>query len=132
VAIPLRVLIVDDNAHFLDAARGLLGREGIDVVDVASGGIEAIRRADELGVEVILVDIDLGEESGLDLARALMAGPRRSSRRCVILMSAYPAEEFAELIDQSPAVAFIPKSELSGDAILEIVDRLDGVGPDDS
>jgi CheY-like chemotaxis protein len=122
---PLRMLIVDDNAHFLDAACHLLDREGIVVVAVASTGTDAIRIADAQGVDLILVDIDLGEESGLDLARSLMAGTRGHPRR-VILMSAYPEEEFAELIDESPAVAFIPKSQLSGAAITEIIDRLDG------
>jgi DNA-binding NarL/FixJ family response regulator len=125
VALPLRVLIVDDNAHFLDAARHLLDREGITVVGVASTGAEAIRRADECGVDLVLVDIDLGQESGLDLARSLMAGVNGGQRR-VILMSAYPEEEFAELIDESPAVAFIPKSQLSGSAIAEIVGRRAG------
>jgi CheY-like chemotaxis protein len=122
---PLRVLIVDDNAHYLDAARHLLDREGITVVDVASTGAEAMRRADEQGVDLVLVDIDLGDESGLDLARSLMAGPGGHQRQ-VILMSAYPEEELADLIGESPAVAFIPKSQLSGSAIAEIVGRRAG------
>ena len=67
----LRCLIVDDNASFLDAATNLLEREGLDVVGVASTSDEALRQAEELRPDVVLVDIMLGTESGFDLARRL-------------------------------------------------------------
>jgi DNA-binding NarL/FixJ family response regulator len=66
--VSLRTLIVDDNASFLAAARDLLEREGIAVVGVASTSDEAVRRAAEMRPDVTLVDVYLGEESGLDLA----------------------------------------------------------------
>ena len=44
----LRCLIVDDSPRFLDAARGLLERQGVTVVGVASNGAEALQRAVEL------------------------------------------------------------------------------------
>ena len=116
----LRVLIVDDNAYFLDAARDLLDREGMAVVGVASNGADAMRGADELKADVILVDIDLGGESGIDLTRALTEG-RGDRQQSVILMSAYPEEEFGDLIDESPAIAFLSKSHLSAQAIRDIV-----------
>src|SRR6266508_2050015 len=47
-AMTLRCLIVDDNAHFLEAAQGLLERQGMAVVGVASTGVDALRRAGEL------------------------------------------------------------------------------------
>jgi DNA-binding NarL/FixJ family response regulator len=122
------VLIVDDNAHFLGAARDLLDREGMSVVGVASTSLEALRQAEELRPDVILVDIDLGEESGFDLARGLMDGTPPG--RCdVILISAYPEEDFADLIAASSATAFLPKSELSGSAILELVGAAGPSGP---
>jgi hypothetical protein len=62
----LRLLIVDDNAHFLRAARTLLEREGVRVVAVASTSAEAVRLARELRPDVTLLDIDLGNESGFD------------------------------------------------------------------
>jgi CheY-like chemotaxis protein len=67
----MRCLIVDDSPRFLEAARGLLVREGIVVVAVATNGADAIRRAAELGPDVILVDIDLGGQSGFDVVRRL-------------------------------------------------------------
>jgi DNA-binding NarL/FixJ family response regulator len=113
-------MIVDDNIHFLDAARGLLDREGMSVVGVATTSAEAVRLAAELRPDVVLVDIDLGQESGFDLARSLMAPERYNGQR-VILTSAYPEEDFAELVETSPAIAFLPKSDLSASAIVELV-----------
>ena len=75
---PVRALIVDDNAQFLEAASALLERQGITIVGVASTGVDARRRLDETRPDVVLVDIDLGEESGLDLAHADRR--RRSAR----------------------------------------------------
>ena len=107
----LRSLLVDDNARFLAAASELLEREGIEVVGMASTTAEAERLAGALRPDVCLVDIDLGDESGFDLARRLAEpgdGPPR-----VVLISAYPEGDFSDMIADSPAVGFLPKPELS-------------------
>jgi CheY-like chemotaxis protein len=77
----MRCLIVDDSPHFLDAARGLLERQGFTVIGVASTSAEALQRAQELHPDVTLVDIDLGGESGLELARRLHGRPTGPRRR---------------------------------------------------
>ena len=120
----LRCLIVDDNGRFLDAARDLLEQEGITVVGVASTSTEALRRVDDLRPDVVLVDIDLGEENGFDLARQL-ADPDSESPP-VILISTYAERDFADLIAASPALGFLSKSGLSGQAIYEVLARADG------
>ena len=116
----LRCLIVDDSPRFLDAARGLLERQGVTVVGVASNGAEALQRAVELRPDVTLLDIDLGGESGLELARRLhdQAGQAPAP---VILISTHAEQDYAELIEASPAVGFLPKTALSGDAIRELL-----------
>jgi len=119
----VRCLIVDDNPQFLEVARDLLRREGIDVVGVASTGAEALERADELRPEVTLVDIDLGDESGFDVVQRLAAATDGTSR--VILISTYAETDFADLISASPAVGFVPKSDLSASAISLILDTAD-------
>ena len=68
---PMRCLIVDDSAHFVAAARGLLQRQGFTVVGVASAGAEALRCFEELRPDVTLVDLDLAGESGFDVAEQL-------------------------------------------------------------
>jgi DNA-binding NarL/FixJ family response regulator len=121
----MRCLIVDDSPRFLAAARGLLERQGVTVVGVASTSAEALQRAQELRPDVILVDIDLGGESGLELARRLhhQAGPAPER---VILVSTHAEEDYAELIAASPAVGFLSKSTLSAGAIHDLLSEPPG------
>lgn len=116
----LRVLIIDDSAHFLRAARSLLERQGLAVVGVASDGAEALREAEALRPDVTLVDIGLGGESGIELARRLERVPGLGGRG-LILISTHDPDDFAELIAASPAVGFLSKSDLSAQAILDLV-----------
>jgi DNA-binding NarL/FixJ family response regulator len=125
----LRLLIVDDNARFLMAARDLLEREGISVIAMASTGAEAIRRVGELRPDVTLVDVDLGEESGFDVARQLTHASGGDTAR-VILISAYPEEDFIELIEACPALGFLSKSHLSAAAIRDLLAGADRAGTD--
>jgi DNA-binding NarL/FixJ family response regulator len=112
----LRCLIVDDSRLYLEAARALLEREGIDVAGVASKAADALRQAEALQPDVILVDIVLGEESGLDLVRRL-SEDGVAGGAALILISTHTEADFSALIEESPAAGFIPKPELSADAI---------------
>jgi DNA-binding NarL/FixJ family response regulator len=116
----LRCLIVDDSARFLDAARALLERQGVTVVGVASSSAEALQRAEELRPDVTLLDIDLGGESGLELARRLH-GQASPAPAPVILISTHAEQDYAELIAASPAIGFLPKTALSAAAIRDLL-----------
>ena len=118
----LRCLIVDDNPHFLSAARGLLEREGLVVVAVASNGDDAVRYVTELGPDVTLVDIDLGAESGFDVVRRL-THETGLAPATVILVSTHAEEDYAELISASRAAGFLPKTRLSALAIRAVLGR---------
>lgn len=122
---PLRSLLVDDNDAFLEAASVLLAREGVTVVGVASNTAEALRQARALRLDVILVDIGLGDESGFDLAWLLTSDGQGNQRvrAEVILISSYAETDYAELIAESPAAGFLAKSELSAQAIGRILGR---------
>jgi DNA-binding NarL/FixJ family response regulator len=113
-------VIVDDNSLFLEGAAELLGREGLDVVGVASNGAEAIRLVTELRPDVALVDIDLGDEDGFELAQRLYA---ISADTKVILVSTHAEEDLAHLIERSPALGFIGKARLSAQAIRDTLER---------
>ena len=116
----LRCLIVDDSAGFLQAARALLEHEGVSVVAVASTGEEALARAEKLSPDVTLIDIDLGGESGLALVRRLV-DEGGVDARSLILISTHAREEFADLIEASPAAGFLSKSDLSAAAICALL-----------
>ena len=123
--VALWCLIVDDNAGFLDAARTLLECQDVAVAGVASSGADALRLSGELRPDVALVDIDLGDEDGFEVARRL-ADPVAGRPAPIILISTYAESDFADLIAESPAVGFLAKSELSGQAIDALLRRSDG------
>jgi CheY-like chemotaxis protein len=112
----LRCVIVDDNSGFLQAARSLLEQEGLHVVGVASTGAEALRCLADLHPDVTLIDIDLGEDSGFEVARRLFDDPAVDPGQ-LILISAQAADDFADLVEASPAVGFLVKPDLSATAI---------------
>jgi DNA-binding NarL/FixJ family response regulator len=114
----MRYLLVDDNQPFLEASRTLLSREGLDVVGTAATAAECVRAAEELDPDVILVDVDLGAESGLALADRLAGIPAGWG---VIFMSTHSAEDFAELAAEAGALGFLEKSNLCRDAVEAIV-----------
>ena len=115
-------MIVDDNPHFLEAARVLLEREGAEVVGVASTGAEAIEWIQELSPDVTLLDIDLGGESGFEVARRL----HQQAASPVILISTYAEEDYADLIAASPALGFLAKSALSASAVRDLLESRGG------
>jgi DNA-binding NarL/FixJ family response regulator len=113
-------LIVDDHEEFLEAARVLLEREGMKVVGVVGTSAEALREVEALRPDVVLVDIFLGSESGLELARSLAEAGRGPST--VILISTHSEADLAGLVADSPAAGFLTKADLSAEAIRRIVD----------
>jgi DNA-binding NarL/FixJ family response regulator len=123
-AVALRCLIVDDSQSFCEAARDLLEGQGVAVVGCATSGAEALRSVQELRPEVALVDIDLGADSGFDLARRL-ADTLDGSKPQVILISTHDEREFVKLIASSPAVGFIAKTELSAAKIHQLLGGAD-------
>ena len=111
-----RCLIVDDSAAFRAAARSMLERGGFEVVGTAGDAEEAMRLTAHLHPDIALVDVDLGDDSGFDVARRL-------SGVGVILTSTHDEQDFADLIAASPALGFLPKLTLSCDGIRELLAR---------
>jgi DNA-binding NarL/FixJ family response regulator len=118
--VALRCLIVDDNETFLGSASRLLEFQGLEVVGRASSGDEAVRLAQTLQPDVALVDVQLGDEDGLEVTRQLNAGARLTP---VVLISTHSQDELAELIADTPAVGFLPKTALSAAAIADLLDQ---------
>jgi DNA-binding NarL/FixJ family response regulator len=118
--VPLRCLIVDDSALFLEGAVDLLSRQGLEVVGAATNSAEATRLVTQLRPDVTLVDIDLGDEDGFELVQRLHAVSGASK---VILVSTHAEEDLAHLIERSPALGFIAKARLSAQAIRDTLER---------
>jgi two-component system, NarL family, nitrate/nitrite response regulator NarL len=114
--VPVRCLLVDDLRTFLDAARGLLDRDGVAIAGTASSTAEALVQASSLSPDVAVIDIGLGDENGFDLARQL------AERGIAVIMTSASAEsDYADLIADSPAAGFLPKAELSAARIRRLL-----------
>lgn len=118
----MRCLLVDDNMAYIDTARRVLDRGGVRVTGTASSIAEALLRASELRPDVVLVDIALGTENGFDLARRLAGGD--AGGPAVIMVSSGTEDDYADAVADSPALGFLPKSELSADGIRGILGKV--------
>jgi|SRR5579863_5461834 len=112
----LRCLIVDDSPGFREAIHVLLEAQGIEVVGGAGSVAEALAQIAELRPDVMLIDLDLGGESGLALARRIHDGAVGAIPK-VILISTHDEWDFADLIEGTHAVGFLSKTSISAAAI---------------
>ncbi len=108
---PLRCLIVDDSELFLVSAVRLLTAQGMEVVGTAHDSATALELATSLAPDVAIVDIELGEEDGIELARQMPPATK------VVLISARERDDVAEVIDTTDVAGFVPKRALSAAAI---------------
>jgi len=115
-----RCLIVDDDERFRAVAQGRLTSDGMAVVGTATSQAEALRQVAELRPDIVLVDINLGGESGVELTHRLVESHPELHGRTV-LMSTYDEDDVVDLIGASPAVGFIPKNDLSARTICALV-----------
>jgi len=109
-----RIVIVDDHPSFRAAARMLLEDEGYDVVGEAGDGHTALDAVRELTPDVVLLDINLPDIDGLEVARRLTSARVPGA---IVLVSSREQSDFGELIGQCGARGFISKGELSGSSL---------------
>jgi len=119
--VTLRTVVIDDNAAFISAARSILDGSEFAIVGSATSAEEGLRVVEEMRPEVVLLDIDLGEDSGFSLAPRLRRGEHGAMLK-LILISAHPEAEFADLIAESRSLGFVAKSELSVRSLTRLID----------
>jgi DNA-binding NarL/FixJ family response regulator len=113
------ILIVDDHPSFRGMARALLESEGFDVVGEAEDGAAAIEAAQELHPDVVLLDVQLPDIDGFDVAAALT---KNGSSPAIIMTSSRDARDFGSLVAKCGARGFIPKAELSAEAVSTLLE----------
>ena len=110
------VLIVDDHPSFRATARVLLESEGYEVVGEAQDGESALLAAAELRPEVVVLDVQLPDLDGFEVARRLL-GRANGSGPAIVLTSSRDGSDFGPLVEGCGACGFIAKAELSGTAL---------------
>ena len=112
------VLIVDDHPSFRASAHAVLEAEGFEVVGEAEDGASAIEAVSRLHPDVVLLDVQLPDIDGFEVTRRLMAVDGAPS---VVLVSSRDSSDFGPLVARSGARGFVPKAELSGARIHELL-----------
>jgi DNA-binding NarL/FixJ family response regulator len=115
---PTTVLIVDDHPSFRATARMLLEAEGYAVIGEASTGQGGIDRARALRPDLMVLDVNLPDIDGFAVASSLATDEEPPA---IVLVSSRDGADFGELIERCGARGFIPKAELSGEALRELV-----------
>ena len=112
------ILIVDDHDGFRTFARGMLEAAGFTVAEAATGA-EAAEAARAVRPGLVLLDIQLPDFDGFEVARRLaaQAGGSAQAGPVIVLTSTRDASDYGGRISSSPAAGFLPKDELSGAAL---------------
>jgi DNA-binding NarL/FixJ family response regulator len=113
------VLIVDDHPSFRASARILLEAEGFDVIGEAADGASALEEVVRLSPQVVLLDVQLPDTDGFQIAAALSAA--NGGAPAIILVSSRDGSDFGPLVARSGARGFVPKAELSGERVQELL-----------
>jgi DNA-binding NarL/FixJ family response regulator len=108
------VLIVDDHAAFRAAAGAMLRTAGFDVVGEAADGAAAVAAALRLQPDILLLDVRLPDCDGFAVAERVSAG---HGAPLIVLTSNRSVTSFHRRLRSNPSWKFIPKSELSGEAL---------------
>jgi DNA-binding NarL/FixJ family response regulator len=117
----VRVLIVDDQRPFRVAATAVAesidGFEVVDAVETAEQALDGIGRTRP---DLVLMDLNL---PGMDGVRASRLLRERHPEIVVVLLSSYDEAEFADLITDCGATAYVPKASFGPDRLEAIWQR---------
>jgi DNA-binding NarL/FixJ family response regulator len=113
-----RFLIVDDHSGFRAQARRMLESEGYRIIGEAGDVASAIEAARSLEPELALVDVYLPDGYGFEVASRLGA---LDAAVAVVLTSSHDGTDFAQCVTECGARGFVPKDELSREAIEELL-----------
>lgn len=114
------VLVVDDSAAFREAASALLLSEGLVVVGEAADGQSGLELAARLQPDLVLLDVQLPDLDGFEVARRLAAGHGGAAR--VVLVSTRSASSLRVGLSHTSAAGFLAKQDLTGHALRRLLD----------
>ena len=115
----ITLLIVDDHPSFRASARELLEAEGFDVIGEAEDGASALAAIHDLHPDVVLLDVQLPDMNGFEVATKATSNGTRSQ---IVLVSSRDGSDFGPMVLESGARGFIPKGELSGARLAALVE----------
>jgi len=117
------ILIADDNAQFRALLRGIVAQEpDLHVVGEAEDGAEAIRLAQELQPDIVLLDLAMPQVNGLEVLRRIKAERPETK---VIIVTVHAEDAYRQAAEEGGADAFLLKKTLVT-VLLPTIQRLRG------
>jgi NarL family two-component system response regulator LiaR len=121
VAVPVRVLLVDDDRNFLDSLQPLIEQQpALTVAGTAGNGLDAIELADELDPDAVVIDLHMPVVDGVTAVARLR---KDHPNLCLIALTGDAAPELHEAVSEAGADAVL----LKGDLVDSLVQRLRAV-----
>src|SRR6202011_4219771 len=112
----VRVLIVDDQAPFREAARAVVeATDGFDVVGESETGEASVVASQQLGPDLVLMDVNLPGINGLEATRQILKNSNGTV--VVLLLSTYEEAEYAPRAAECGAATYISKSKFEPDRL---------------
>lgn len=114
----IRILLADDNDSFRCLLTSFLGtHDGVEVVGDVADGLEAIRQAEYLSPDLVLMDLEMPIKDGFEATREIK---RRMPKIRVVILSAYSSEVYRRAAREFGADGFIDKNSMK-DALLALL-----------
>ena len=122
-AASIRVLIVDDHPMVRDGLRSMLGVDGIEVVGEAATAAAALREAQRLSPDVVLLDVSLPDGDGLSALAAIKA---RRPRTSVLIVTMHDEPRLVRKAIEAGAAGYVLKGIGRPELIASLRAVLDG------
>jgi DNA-binding NarL/FixJ family response regulator len=111
---PPRILLVDDHALVRQGLRSLLEREGFVVVGEASDGLESLELCRSLTPDIVVMDISMPSQNGLNAAREIQKYFGSSK---VILLTQHSEDMYIADALEAGVAGYVLKSQASSDLV---------------
>jgi DNA-binding NarL/FixJ family response regulator len=116
----IRVLIADDHRLFAEALEAILAVDDrIDVVGLAADGLEAVRLANDLTPDVVLMDISMPMLDGIEAARQIRSGGRGAS---ILMLTGSNSRSDVDRARKAGAAGYVTKDRIAAELIDTIVE----------
>ena len=116
------IVLVEDDKQLLEMYKERFKKENF-IVEVAVDGDEAIKVIDRERPDVVLLDLMLPKKGGINVLQIIKSNPETKDIP-VMILTAYPQEEYKDATLQDGAVDFISKSEVMPKEVVERVKKV--------
>jgi DNA-binding NarL/FixJ family response regulator len=118
----IRVVLADDHREVIEKVRGILGDE-FEVVETAEDGRQAVRAVLTLDPDVLVIDISMPLQSGLDAARSMQ---KANCRAKIVFLTIHEDRDFIAAALSAGGTGYVTKRRLSIDLVFAIHEALKG------